>query len=44
MYITTGSALTQYAKTMHMSKFGFGLLAAMPFAGLLVQISASDLI
>ncbi|MEX2213018.1 MAG: MFS transporter [Phycisphaeraceae bacterium] len=44
MYITTGAALTQYAKSMNMSKFGFGLLAALPFAGLLVQVYASYLI
>lgn len=41
MYITTGAVLTRYAQSLQMSEFGFGLLAALPFAGLLVQVPAS---
>src|SRR5437867_356835 len=39
--ITTGAALTRYAKLMQMPTFGFGLLAALPFAGALMQLFAS---
>lgn len=41
MYITTGAVMTRYAKALHMGQFGFGLLAALPFAGALVQLPAS---
>jgi MFS family permease len=41
MYITTGAVFTQYAKSLHVSEFGFGLLAAMPFLGALVQLPTS---
>ena len=41
MYITTGAALTRYAKLMGLPAFGFGLLAALPFAGALLQLPSS---
>ena len=41
MYITTGAALTQFAKLLGMPKFGFGILAAIPFASALVQLPTS---
>ena len=41
MYITTGAAMTRYAKIMGLREFGFGLLAAMPYLGALVQLPAS---
>jgi len=43
MYIVTGAALTQFAKRLDMPPLGFGLLAAMPFAGALVQLPVSYL-
>jgi MFS family permease len=44
MYIVTGAALTQFAKQLHLPNFGFGLLAAMPFAGALFQLPVSYII
>ncbi|OPZ25554.1 MAG: Major Facilitator Superfamily protein [Lentisphaerae bacterium ADurb.BinA184] len=41
LYITTGATLTQYAKLLHVTPFGFGLLAALPFLGALTQLPAS---
>jgi len=41
MYIVSGAALTQYGKLLGLSKFWFGLLGALPFAGALVQLPAS---
>ncbi len=41
MYITTGAALTRYAKLLHMPEYGFGLLAAVPFVSALAQLPAS---
>jgi len=41
LWTTTGAALTQYAKRRGLPPFGFGLLAAMPFAGALLQLPAS---
>lgn len=41
MYITTGGALTRFAKHLGLPEFGFGLLAAVPFVGSLLQIPAS---
>jgi MFS family permease len=41
LYIVTGAALTKYAKVLHMPDFGFGVLAALPFAGALVQLPMS---
>jgi MFS family permease len=43
-YLTTGAAMTRYAQSLGMSRFGFGLLAAIPFAGALVQLPASYLL
>jgi MFS family permease len=41
MYIVTGAALTQFAKLLETPKFGFGILAAIPFASALVQLPTS---
>lgn len=41
MYLSTGAVFTRYAKLLGMSKFGFGLLAALPFAGALAQLPVS---
>jgi MFS family permease len=41
LYLTTGAALTQFAKLLGLTPFGFGLLAALPFFGALFQIPAS---
>lgn len=41
MYIVTGAVLTRFAQQLHMPAFGFGILAALPFAGALVQLPAS---
>jgi len=41
MQITCGAALTRYAKVLAMPAFGFGLLAAMPYVGSLMQLPAS---
>ena len=43
MYITTGATLTQYAKLLGVTPFGFGLLAALPFLGALTQLPSSFL-
>jgi MFS family permease len=44
MYIITGAALTQFAKQLGMSKIGFGILAALPFAGCMFQLPVSYII
>ncbi|MCX7886468.1 MAG: MFS transporter [Verrucomicrobiae bacterium] len=44
MYVITGATLTQFAKLLGVSKAGFGLLAAMPFAGCLFQLPLSYVI
>lgn len=44
MYITTGAVLTQFAKWLHMPEIGFGILAALPYAGALAQLPASYLV
>ena len=44
MYTCTGAARTQYAKSMNMSEFGFGMMAAIPHIGLLLQVLASYII
>ncbi len=41
LYITTGAALTRYAISLHVSEFGFGLLAALPFFCALIQLPTS---
>jgi MFS family permease len=41
LYITTGAALTRYALSLHVSEFGFGLLAALPFFCALIQLPTS---
>ncbi len=41
MYITTGAVMTRYAKDLGVSEFGFGLLAALPHFGALMQLPAS---
>jgi MFS family permease len=41
MYITTGAAVTRFAKLLAMPKFGFGILAAIPFASALIQLPTS---
>ncbi len=44
MYTITGAALTQFAKLLGMSNFGFGILAALPFAGCAFQLPLSYII
>ena len=39
--ITTGAVLTRYAKSLHVTEFGFGLLAAIPFFAAFIQLPAS---
>lgn len=43
MYLVSGASFTRYAKLLHVSNFGFGLLASIPFVGALVQLPASFL-
>lgn len=42
--ITTGATLTRYAKSLHVSEFGFGILAAIPFLAAFAQLPASFLV
>ncbi len=42
--ITTGATLTRYAKSLHVTEFGFGLLAAIPFFAAFIQLPASFLV
>jgi MFS family permease len=44
MYLVSGASFTRYAKLLHVNNFGFGLLAAVPFVGALVQLPASFLL
>jgi MFS family permease len=44
MYTTMGAALTQYGKLLGVGHFGFGLIAAIPWIGALVQLPASFLV
>lgn len=37
----TGTVLTRYGQTLHLSPFAFGLLATLPFVTALIQIPAS---
>ena len=41
MYLTTGAVFTRFAILLGMPKFGYGLLAALPFAGALAQLPVS---
>ena len=41
MYLASGAAFTRYAKLLNVSHFGFGLLAAVPFIGAMVQLPTS---
>lgn len=41
LYTVSGAALTQYGKQLGLSKFWFGVLGALPFAGALIQLPAS---
>ncbi len=41
MYVTTGAVLTRFAQYVHMPLFGYGILAALPFAGALMQLPTS---
>ena len=41
LYLTMGAALTRYAKLLGLPPFGFGILAALPFAGALTQLPSS---
>ena len=41
LYLTTGAVFTRFAKLLDMPKFGYGLLAAVPFAGALLQLPVS---
>jgi len=41
--MTTGAALTRYAKSLHVTEFGFGVLAAIPFFAAFAQLPASFL-
>ena len=42
--ITTGATLTRYAKSLHVTEFGFGILAAIPFIAAFAQLPASFLV
>ncbi len=44
MYLVTGAALTRYAELLGVSEFGFGILAALPFLGPMIQLPASFLL
>lgn len=44
MYTITGATLTQFAQLLGMSRFGFGVLAALPFAGCAFQLPVSYII
>jgi MFS family permease len=41
MYMVSGAIFTRYAKLLHVSNFGFGILATVPFIGALAQLPAS---
>jgi MFS family permease len=41
MYIVTGAVMTRFAQQLGTPGFGFGVLAALPFAGALVQLPVS---
>jgi len=41
LYITTGAVLTRYAQLLNLTNFGYGLLAALPFAATLIQLPTS---
>ena len=41
MFIVSGAALTQFALKLGVTRFGFGLMVALPFAGALLQIPSS---
>jgi MFS family permease len=44
LYVVTGAALTRYGKLLGLSDANFGLLAAVPFAGALIQFPLSYLV
>lgn len=44
MYLVNGAIFTRYAKLLHVSHFGFGVLATVPFAGALAQLPTSLLL
>jgi MFS family permease len=44
MYLVSGASFTRYAKLLHVSNFGFGILASIPFVGALIQLPASFLL
>ncbi len=44
MYATTGAVQTEFAKSIGLSNFGFGVLAALPFASAFLQLPASVMI
>jgi len=44
LFATSGAPLTRFAKLLGLPAFGFGVLAALPFAGALVELPASLLI
>lgn len=44
MSVTTGAVLTRYAKLLHVTEFGFGVLAAIPFLAAFAQLPASLLL
>jgi len=41
LYLSTGAVFTRFNKLLNMPAFGYGLLAAVPFAGALMQIPVS---
>ena len=41
MYLTMGATLTRFAKLLGLPTFWFGVLAAMPYAGALMQLPSS---
>jgi len=41
LFATSGAPLTRFAKLLGLPPFGFGVLAALPFAGALVEVPAS---
>jgi len=42
--ITAGATLTRYARSLHVTEFGFGILAAIPFIAAFAQLPASFLV
>jgi len=44
LHVSTGAVVTRFAKQLHMTEFGYGLMAAIPYACALIQLPASYLI